>query len=394
VLLLAVLLATACGAVKPTATGGTTPSAPATTSTATSPTAATAARLESPTTASGARTAECSTVQPAPQFPASAPSTRNLVIVWLERPQDQTPRFVVRDVTDFFHPTTVSALENLGRPQFVSATEMSSELVRMPLSGSPRTTVALQCRGMFGLAWSPDGRSAAYVTDLSDSSVSELHLVADGKNRAVSSMPAIPITGCVGSCADFVDMRLLFSPNGAFISFASVWAGSIIRIWSSDGKLVKTIDGDPADARSGPTMSVWSGNSFFFRDKQGIQVWRDGAQSLFLPGVMWIRPKASPAGGRVVYVAKDQSGTPNVFLVDAASAQTRIIAISRSEPAFLNSHLIWYKEERPCVSGDKYPCGSGLATIETGKTYIYDLQDNSEKESTITAVFDVWPHPA
>ena len=70
------------------------------------------------------------------------------------------------------------------------------------------------------------------------------------------------------------------------------------------------------------------------------------------------------------------------------------IVKSRSGPRFLNSHLIWYVEERPCVSGDSYPCGPESTTIETGKTYIYDLQDNTETESVIAAVFDVWPHGA
>lgn len=98
-------------------------------------------------------------------------------------------------------------------------------------------------------------------------------------------------------------------------------------------------------------------------------------------------------GGQVVYAVKDQSGKPNVFILDTRSGSTRIVAKMRSEPTFLNTHLVWYKEERPCVSGDTYPCG-GVATIETGKTYIYDLQDNTETESKIAAVFDVWPHPA
>jgi hypothetical protein len=130
-----------------------------------------------------------------------------------------------------------------------------------------------------------------------------------------------------------------------------------------------------------------------FRDNQGIHVWRDGAQSLLLPGVAWIRPKASPAGGQVVYAAKDQTGKPNVFILDTSSGSVRMVAKVRSEPAFLNSHLIWYKEERPCAAGDVYPCGA-VATVETGKTYIYDLQDNTETESVIAAVWDVWPHGA
>jgi hypothetical protein len=334
----------------------------------------------------------CSAVRPAPQFRTSAPSNRNLEIVWLKASQ----KFVVRDITDILRPTTVNTFENLGPLQFVSASELSTvggDLVRMPLSGSPRTTVASPCNGMFGIAWSPDGTGAAYVTDLSNYSASELHLISGGQNRVASSMPRVPITGCVAPCADIVDLRLLYSPNGAYVSFASYWGPPLIRIWTSDGKLVGSIDADNSGVGSGPTMSVWSGNSLLFRDNQGIHVWRDGAQSLLLPGVAWIRPKASPAGGQVVYAAKDQTGKPNVFILDTSSGSVRMVAKVRSEPAFLNSHLIWYKEERPCASGDVYPCGA-VATVETGKTYIYDLQDNTETESVIAAVWDVWPHGA
>lgn len=352
-------------------------------------------------TASGARVTpsagtrlqtSCPSEQIAPHFPPAAPSNRNLEIVSLKG----SPKYVVRDITDILHPTTLSTLENTGPMRFVSASELSiasPELVRMPLSGSPRTTVASPCFGMLGFAWSPDGRSAAYLTDRSDYSVTELHLIDGGYDRAATTTPFVPITDCGPPCEDFVDLRLLYSPNGSYVSAAVAWSSPFIRIWTSDGRLVQTIDADPADTRSGPTMSVWSGNSLLFRDKQGIQAWRDGKESLRVPGVAWIRPNASPAGGQVVYAAKDQTGAPNVFILDTASGNVRMIAKLRSEPAFLNSHLVWYKEEGPCVSGDSYPCGP-LATKWTGKTYIYDLQDNTETESLIAAVWDVWPHPA
>jgi hypothetical protein len=141
-------------------------------------------------------------------------------------------------------------------------------------------------------------------------------------------------------------------------------------------------------------MSVWSGDALYFRDAAGVEMWRAGAQSLLLAGVAWIRPKASPAGGQIVYEIRDSAGVAHVVILDTRTGETREIAKSRSEPAFLSSHLIWYRGERPCVSGDPPPCGSGITNTDTGKTYIYDLQDGSESQSDITAVFDVWPHPA
>jgi hypothetical protein len=44
-----------------------------------------------------------------------------------------------------------------------------------------------------------------------------------------------------------------------------------------------------------------------------------------------------------------------------------------------------------CTSSDQCPVAP---TILTGTTYIYDLQDSTETESRITAVYDIWPHPA
>lgn len=371
-------------------------SSPISGSTPSSPTSSAQTATSPPSTvASSARqdTAPCPDTQPAPQFGASAPSNRNLELVWIKG----SSKSVVRDITDALHPTNVSTLPNLNTPQFVNGSELSystgSALIRLPLSGSPQTTVASACNNLFAFAWSPDGRTAAYVTNTQDSSVGQFHLVVDGKDRVAGKFPRIPVTGCVAPCSDFVDIRLLYSPNGAYISLVSLWGGPFVRVWASDGRLLTKIDADARDGQAGPTMSVWSGNTLFYRDKLGIEAWHEGAQSLVVPGVAWMRPKASPTGGQITYAAKDGSGTPNVFLLDTVASSTRLIAKSRSEPFFLNSHLIWYKEERPCRSGDAYPCGV-VSTAETGKTYIYDLADHTETESGIAVVFDAWPHPA
>jgi hypothetical protein len=139
-------------------------------------------------------------------------------------------------------------------------------------------------------------------------------------------------------------------------------------------------------------MAVWSGNTLYWRDGKGVEMWRDGAESLVLPDVAWIAPSASSRGGQIVYVARD-SGVPAVYILDTASGKARVLKKSRSGATFLNSHLIWYRDERGCVSGDGYPCGD-RPTIPSGKTYIYDLDDKTETESIIAAVADVWPHAA
>lgn len=138
-------------------------------------------------------------------------------------------------------------------------------------------------------------------------------------------------------------------------------------------------------------MSVWSGSTFYFRDTKGVEMWRSGAESLLLPEVRWIRPRASPAGGQIVYETRDAAGTAHVHLLDTASGKVRDLANARSEPAFLNSHLIWYREERLCTPSDKCVVGP---TTTTGRTFIYDLADGTETESKIASVSDSWPHPA
>lgn len=379
-----ILLATSCALAKgPTAGSATDSPAPATPrSVATS--------KPTPPTASGTRL-QCPAVQPAPRFAGSTASNRELALVWLRGSE----RLVVRDITDINHPSTVRTLQDLGAPQFVSATDISyvtgESIVRIPLAGSPSKVVAPLCLGQVGFGWSPDGKTLAYVTDTKDGNHSELDLVAAGQNRVAAIMPRwFYGVGCAGQvCEDNADARLLFSPDGRFISLVQGWGGPELRIWTSSGKTLKSID---ADAPTGtPTMSVWSGKGLYFRDARGVIRWRDGTQSGALPAVKWVRPKGSPAGGQIVYMARE-AGVPSVFVLDTASGAIRILKTFRSEPAFLTSRYIWYQGERRCATGDSYPCGSGGTSIPTGKTYIYDLETGVETESIITKVWDVWPH--
>jgi len=291
----------------------------------------------------------------------------------------------VRDITDINHPVTVSTLPTL-TPVFVTGTELSyaddTTLYRMPLSGSPKTIVA-KANGMRLFGWSSDGSTAGYLT------ADGLHVVTASRDQTFGA-PLNEPAGAYGCesyvCGDTWDARLAFSPDGAYISvlvLSGPWTG--FRIWSSDGKLL------PSPTSQAPTMSVWSGRTFYFRDTNGVEAWRDGVTSVVLPGVQWIRPKSSPAGGGIVYEARDGSGLPHVYLVDTVTHEVSDLKAGRTAPAFLTSRYVWYAGERLCVSSD--PCVTG-PTIPTGKTYIYDLQTGTEYESIITNVYDVWPHAA
>ncbi len=337
--------------------------------------------------ASVARTTPFSSVSQIPTTPVVQPA-RTLALVTLRGSNS----IVVRDITDINHPKTVSSLGQLSEPQFVSETELSYSsgggLVRTPLAGSPITAVEQSPPAAF--AWSPDGRSVAYV--IQTDSGFHVHLLNAARDRLLGGTPPEGVGGCetIAGCAivNSLDFRLSYSPDGKSISLVfNGFGGSVFRIWSPDGKVIRSSDTQKA------TMSVWSSNALYFRDPAGVQVWRDGADSQFLPGVAWIKPQASPGGGQVVYAARDSSGWARTYVVDTTTRQVRELKMARTNPVFLTSRYVWYQGERACLAIDD--CGSQPPLHPlNGLSYIYDLQDGTETESIITNVYDVWPHPA
>ncbi|HEV2029382.1 MAG TPA: hypothetical protein VGS16_12760 [Candidatus Dormibacteraeota bacterium] len=294
---------------------------------------------------------------------------------------------VVRDITDITHPKTLSAGDIPWiRSRFVSGTELSyvdqgGNLMRRAFSSSSGLEVA-RCVGEFD--WKSDGTAVVYVTP--GDSGTALHQLSADRDIGLASLPATPAIGCESqTCVDAWDFRLIYSPDGADISLVTNIGKLVFRLWASDGTLIKSMDSQQT------TMSAWSGKGLYFRDDKGVEMWRNGAISAFLPGVAWIRPKASPGGGQIVYAARDSTGLAHTYIVDTSTGKVRDLGKARAEPAFLTPSLIWYQGERSCIASDQ--CG-GNRTVPTGKTYIYDLQDGTETESRITFVADVWPHPA
>ncbi|HXC76961.1 MAG TPA: hypothetical protein VNU19_07910 [Candidatus Acidoferrum sp.] len=201
-------------------------------------------------------------------------------------------------------------------------------------------------------------------------------------------MPGLPSPGfgCESQgCVDGWDFHLSYSPDGRFITWAQS-VTDVFRMWTAAG-----VDVTPSTPFV--NMSVWSGASLYFDDSKDVKVWRNGVVSTFLPGVVWIRPKASPGGGQIVYETRDASGVSRTYVVDTTTARVRQLGgVYRAEPAFLTDRFIWYQGERFC-SPNECPIGPPGA-IPTGLTYIYDLQAGTESASIITSVSDVWPHPA
>lgn len=341
--------------------------------------------------ASSPRTASL-TPNPTPTLTShscSLPSNPCLALVTL-RGSNQV---VIRDITDISHPKTVSTFNNVA-PQFISATEVSyvdgNNLVRRRWAGSTPTTVASSSQGIGSFAWSPDGSAVVYITHTNSGSDVQ-HLTSSG-NRVLGTLPAGGAGGCedIAGCQlpNLLDFRLSYSPDGSSISLVvDMFNVVVFRVWSSGGKLLRSSDSQNA------TMSAWSGTGLYFRDSAGVQVFRNGADSMFLPGVAWIKPKASPGGGQIVYAARDSSGWGHVFVVDAATRKVRELKAARTDAVFLTSRYIWYRGERACVTADR--CGTHPPFHPlSGKTYIYDLQEGVETESVITSVLDIWPHAA
>jgi WD40 repeat protein len=364
-------------------------------------------------TASATSTPSPSSLASASASPAPCGSaTRCLALVTLRG----SSQVVVRDITDIAHPSTVGvvgpapALNGIGPSlegssgQFASSTQVAylggntddsyglpTSLIRAPLAGSPTTTVLSGSRAVVVFAWSPDGSTLAYLTPTDFTGV-ELHQVKANADRVLATLPAIAVGGCeVAPCpgpfqnpGDTWDFRLAYSPDGNYISVVQSGITSYLRIFTADGKQVAATDSQ------GTTMSVWSGNNFYFRDSVGVEVWRNGAVSTLLRGVSWIRPKASSDGRFIVYEAR-QLGAANIFILDTTTGQVRALGAG-SEPAFLTSRYVWFEAEPPCVPSGT--CQAGFPGIAAGKTYIYDMEAGTKSESAITSVLDVWPHAA
>jgi hypothetical protein len=304
--------------------------------------------------------------------------------------------YVVRDLTDINHPKTVGNLGVISGPGFVSGTELSyvsgTGLSRMHLNGSAKTVVVKD--GGTG-DWSPDGNSVVYTTftsTLSCTGTTTVHQLRAGNDQVLGSVPSGGCGDCqtISNCgfSNFLDFQLLYSPDGSLISLVTTgFSGSSFRVWSSAGAVLQ------GGAVGDGTMSVWSGPSLYFRDQKGVEVWRAGTISLFLPGVAWIRPRASSAGRQIVYTVRDSRGWGHVYVVDSTTGRVRELKSARTDAVFLTSRYIWYQGERACVASDVCGARPPLHPL-SGKTYIYDLQTGTETESVITSVSDVWPHAA
>ena len=387
---MAALVAAACGSTNPTG-GILTPSAPGASPIASdspSPTATTSPVSTSHPTpkATSSQTANpCAPVA----TPPLTPSVETWALVSL-RGGDCT---IVRKITDINHPSTNAEFAQLSQPRFLAERTLTyldgNSLFHVLVIGSRKTRVVTTTQGVLMYTWSPDRSTVVYATQ-SQPGTAAVHQLSGGRDRVIGTIPILlGAIGCetVASCAgaDTWDTRLTYSPNGAYISLTeNIGNVQAFRLWSSDGTLITSSD---SQSRS---MSVWSGDGFYYPHGSGVEVLRNGAVSLFLPGVNWIRPNVSPKETQIVYEVRDAQGWHHTFVVDTITKQTRELKKGRTDPVFLTSRYIWYRAERACAVSEG--CDATHSATLSGKTYIYDLKDGTETESIITNVYDVWPH--
>jgi len=308
----------------------------------------------------------------------------------------QTP--TLADVSDAAHPAALCTITGPADAlRLVSPAEISYATAGTGSAGSIATidpssntggTVASWTAGAFAsgaYAFSPDGSTLAYLA--SSAAGVELHLVAREDDRTITTLPPVPGRGI---SPDDDSLMIAFSPDGAYLALVETFTGSgtgaqaSFQVRRLDGSLVA---GGPA----GRTMATWAGRGsvLYFRDRAGVERWTaPSTVSAVLAGVVWIHPRPSPDGRWIAFTQRGDLGLPSVRLLDLTSGAVRQLATGASEPVFLNSSTVWYRQERLCGPSDD--CGMGGPSITTGAAFVYDLSSGRSSQSTIAGVLDTF----
>lgn len=335
------------------------------------------------------------------------PAAHELALVTLRN----TTGVIVRDISDISNPVTRCVIKGTGGSfHFVDGTHIS---YTVNLNGADG---GYQGGGLFLVdlntlttslvrswssedsafpwiyAWSPDGRTLAYLSSSSTEVV--WHVRSAAGDLVLSRLGPMPARGVD---PDNDDAMVGFSADGQFVALEQTFidqgntAGhgarfQVVRL--SDHKLVYS--------RTDGTMATWAGAGahLYFRISAGVEAWdpTNGVQ-LVVAGLSWSHPWPSADGLRIAYTTGDGTGNHHVGymrLADQPAAGNQLSFLPRAGAAFLNSTLVWYAEEAMC-STPGVQCGLG-GTPLTGRTYIRDLVTGTESASIDTAVFDSWPH--
>ena len=309
-----------------------------------------------------------------------------------------SPGTVLADVTDAAHPHTICTITGSSEPQLVtqrmiswSATQTPGQtgpsmLLTMDLfAGSGPATIASWNGGLFmdGLfAWSPDESSLAYVT--SDATAVSLHLLSGGGDRVITTLGAVPGRG-VNLTED--DAFIGFSADGSYFALVQTFSGTGPHL-----QIRKTQDGTLAYSQADGTMATWSfsGSTLYFREpgKTTIHQWNPatGVTQLFALQQAWIRPNTDAGDDSVAYTVPDSGGLPHVWIYGHGGRSGGQLGNIRTSPVFLNATQLLLDEATACVN-----CGPGQSYQLDGKTFVYNLSNQSETASNIASALGAWP---
>ena len=306
---------------------------------------------------------------------------------------------ILADVTDARNPRPICTITGSWTPQLVTQTSISWSATQ-GTSTTPgdsivgfldlftgNSTVAASWTGggyLDGLhAWSPDRGFLTYVT--SDAYAVNLHLLSGGGDRVVSTQGAVPGRG-VNPSED--DAYLGFSSDGAYFAFVQTFSSSGDHL-----QIRHTTDGSLAYSQPLGTMATWgsTGSVLYFRKPVStvVDLWDAGgivSQAFSQP---WIRPRADAGDDILAFTVRDTAGSPHVWLYGHGGRSGGQLPNLRSSPVWLNAVAVFYVEEAPCGAN----CGLGPATQPDGKTFTYDVGQQTETASRISQVLGAWPRP-
>ncbi|HEY3085490.1 MAG TPA: hypothetical protein VGK28_08525, partial [Candidatus Dormibacteraeota bacterium] len=250
------------------------------------------------------------------------------------------------------------------------------------------STVAATWSGgsfMDGLhAWSPDRGFLAYIA--SDANGVTLHLLSGGGDRVVATLGPVPGRG---PDPNQDDSYLAFSPDGAYLALVQTFTTSGDQL-----QVRRTIDGSLAFSLSKGTMATWgsTGSKLYYRmpNASSVQVW-DSTRgvSQAISQVAWIRPRSDAGDDNIAFTVRDSAGTPHVWVYGHAGSSGGQLPNVRSSPVWVNTTAFFYVEEAVCSTN----CGIGPAWQPNGKTFIFDIAQQTETASKISQVYSAWPRP-
>jgi len=187
-------------------------------------------------------------------------------------------------------------------------------------------------------AWSPDGRSLAYVSFERGKAIVFVQDVSSGQRRVVASFK--------GS-----NSAPAFSPDGRQLAVTLTRDGiSQIYVMGIDGQNLRRI----SQSDTIETEAAWSpdGSSIYFVSDRsgGPQIFKMSAnggnvQRVTYQGAYNISPAPSPDGKWLTYITRQADGAFRVQLMDLASGQAQSLTTSRDDesPSFApNGKLIIY----------------------------------------------------